>query len=140
MPGKSLRWLASTEFSNSQGCIDDAGRRHGSGRSQHPRSLRACHRQEKFQVTSSHSDAPVCIEDNLARLRSCSEGVNLITPSFCSSSPYSLSLSALLCLFFTDGLRVSGASSLLKLKFSSRGREREREREREGGNSMISKN
>lgn len=27
------------EFSNSQGCIDDAGRRHGSGRSQHPR----CH-------------------------------------------------------------------------------------------------
>lgn len=26
-------------FSNSQGCIDDAGRRHGSGRSQHPRCV-----------------------------------------------------------------------------------------------------
>lgn len=47
---KSLR---SAEFSNSQGCIDDAGRRHGSSCSHHlRRSLTnvTCW-QEKFQVT-----------------------------------------------------------------------------------------
>lgn len=64
-PCEPLRRLASAEFSNSQGCIDDAGRRHGSGRSQHPR----CHSPRTFRTGSSarkisgscrHSRVPPC--------------------------------------------------------------------------------
>lgn len=76
---KPHRWMASAEFSNSQGCIDDAGRRHGS------RSLATfLMPQTSWRVTSEkyfrlrRTLFDTNIEDTLLPIRSCKESDYLL--------------------------------------------------------------